>query len=81
MNPSQIGRGPLNIPVLSLYPLCKEIVIGQNSYPKFVNFTSESGNNPLFALLYLIFTLITSWMKYSWVWKAISKPLHPISCI
>lgn len=56
MHPSQIGTGPLNIPVSPLYPLCKEAVIGQNDYPKFLNFTSESGNNPLFALLYLNFT-------------------------
>lgn len=56
MHSSPIGTSPLNIPVLPLYALCKETVIGQNDYPKFLNFTSESGNNPVFALLYLNFT-------------------------
>lgn len=53
MHPSQIGTDPLNIPGLLLYPLCKETVTGQIDHPKFLNSTSESGNNLLFALLYL----------------------------
>lgn len=56
MHPSQIGTGPLNTPALLQHPLCKETVIGKNVYLKFFNFTTESGNNLLFALLYLNFT-------------------------
>lgn len=44
------------MPCFATVSLCKETVIGQNDYPQFLSFTSESGNNPLFALLYLNFT-------------------------